>query len=189
VSGSFVSLCGGEVGGRVLLSCLHQGLRFGNCFAAVFQRFWTAPGSQLTILRRDFALHERLAHGEQPLIYGDGEQSRDFTYISNVVEANLRAAEAVAPWAAVINIANGERVTINSVLETMKKLTGRTGVQAEYAPSRTGDVRDSLADLTLARSLLGYEPKVGLEEGLRLTIDWWETSRFGKGTLINEESR
>ena len=120
-----------------------------------------------------------LFNGEQPMIYGDGEQSRDFTYISNVVEANLRAAEAVDAAGSVINIANGERVTINGVLETMKKLTGRSGVAAEYAPPRAGDVRDSVADLTLARSLLGYEPRVGLEEGLGLTIDWWKTSRFG----------
>lgn len=130
-----------------------------------------------------------LLNGEQPMIYGDGEQSRDFTYISNVVEANLRAAEAVEAVGSVINIANGERVTINGVLETMKKLTGRNGVQATYAPYRAGDVRDSLADLTIARSLLGYEPRVGLEEGLRLTIDWWETSRFGKSSLPNQESR
>lgn len=121
-----------------------------------------------------------LLNREQSVIYGDGEQSRDFTYISNVVDANLRAAESGSAVGHVINIANGERVTINEVFEKLKQLTGRTEAQAEYAPPRTGDVRDSLADLTLARSLLGYSPATGLEEGLRLTLNWWKTSRFSK---------
>ena len=125
---------------------------------------------------------DALLNGKQPVIYGDGEQSRDFTYISNVVDANLRAAESGSAVGQVINIANGERVTINEVFEMVKKLTGRADVQAEYAPSRTGDVRDSLADLNLARSLLGYSPQVGLEEGLRLTIDWWTNSRFSRAS-------
>ena len=123
-----------------------------------------------------------LMNAEQPVIYGDGEQSRDFTYISNVVDSNLRAAESVSAVGSVINIANGERVTINDLFETIKKLTGQTNARVEHAAPRTGDVRDSLADLTLAHSLLGYEPQVALEEGLRLTIDWWQTSRFRKAT-------
>ena len=90
-------------------------------------------------------------------------------------------AESASAVGQVINIANGERVTINEVFEMVKKLTGRAEVEAEYAPPRTGDVRDSLADLSLARSLLEYSPHVGLEEGLRLTIDWWTSSRFSKG--------
>jgi UDP-glucose 4-epimerase len=119
-------------------------------------------------------------NGKQPTIYGDGEQSRDFTYISNVVDANLRAAESDSAVGQVINIANGERVTINQVFEMIRKLTGRSDIQAEYAPARAGDVRDSLADLALARSLLAYKPQAGLEEGLRATIDWWTNSRFSK---------
>jgi nucleoside-diphosphate-sugar epimerase len=136
------------------------------------------PGSQYSGVISRFI--DALLNRGQPVIYGDGEQSRDFTYISNVVDANLRAAESGSAVGHTINIANGERVTINEVFENMKKLTGRMNVQAEYAPPRAGDVRDSLADLTLARSLLGYTPKVGLEEGLRLTLDWWKTSRFNK---------
>ena len=136
------------------------------------------PGSQYSGVISRFI--NALLNGEQPVIYGDGEQSRDFTYISNVVDANLRAAESGAAVGHVINIANGERVTINEVLEKLKKLTSRMEVQPEYSPSRTGDVRDSLADLTLARSLLGYSPTTGLEEGLRLTLDWWKSSRFSK---------
>jgi nucleoside-diphosphate-sugar epimerase len=136
------------------------------------------PGSQYSgVISRfiDSALNEK-----QPTIYGDGEQSRDFTYISNVVDANLKAAESDSAVGQVINIANGERITINEVFEMVKKLTGRSTLKAEYASPRAGDVRDSLADLSLARSLLGYRPEVGLEKGLRLTIDWWVKSRFSK---------
>src|ERR1051326_3135471 len=118
-----------------------------------------------------------LFSGEQPIIYGDGEQSRDFTYVSNVIKANLLAAESVAAVGRVINVANGRSVTINQVLELLKQLTGKTDVTAEYAAPRAGDVRDSLADLTLARSLLGYEPSVNLEEGMRLTLDWWKSNQ------------
>lgn len=136
------------------------------------------PGSQYSGVISRFI--DALLNGKQATIYGDGEQSRDFTYISNVVDANLSAAESVLAVGQVINIANGERVTINEVFEKVKKLTSRPDARAEYAPLRTGDVRDSLADLSLARSLLAYNPQVGLEEGLRLTIDWWISSRFSK---------
>ncbi|HZI49343.1 MAG TPA: NAD-dependent epimerase/dehydratase family protein, partial [Pyrinomonadaceae bacterium] len=115
-----------------------------------------------------------LMTGEQPVIYGDGEHSRDFTYISNVIDANLRAAESVTAVGEVINIANGHRTTLNELLETMKAVTGQSHVTARYEPPRAGDVRDSLADLTRARSLLGYEPRVSLDEGLRVTFDWWQ---------------
>lgn len=135
------------------------------------------PGSQYSGVISRFIL--ALENGDRPVIYGDGEQTRDFTYIANVVNANLRAAEAGAAVGKVINIANGESVSVNEVLATLQKLTG-SNQTAEYAPARTGDVRDSLADLTLARSVLGYEPLVGLEEGLRLTLDWWKTSRFSQ---------
>src|SRR2546428_3341302 len=134
------------------------------------------PSSQYSGVMSRFI--SALLDGERPVIYGDGEQSRDFTYVSNVVDANLLAAESVAAIGRVVNIANGRSVTINHVLELLKTLTGRTNVKAEHEPPRTGDVRDSLADLTLAHSLLGYNPSVGLEEGLRLTLDWWKTSRY-----------
>ena len=115
-----------------------------------------------------------LTTGELPGIYGDGEHSRDFTYIANVIDANLRAAESTAAVGEIINIANGHRTTLNELLETMKTVTGRSDVKARHEPPRAGDVRDSLADLTRARVLLGYEPRVSLEEGLKLTFDWWK---------------
>ena len=135
------------------------------------------PGSEYSGVISRFV--RALQTGEPPIIYGDGEQSRDFTYIANVVDANLRAAESSAAIGKTINIGNGKSVSVNKLLQTLKELSGNSSVTAEYREARPGDVRDSLADLTLAKSLLGYTPQVGLEEGLRLTLDWWKTSRFG----------
>ncbi|MGI8918073.1 MAG: SDR family oxidoreductase [Pyrinomonadaceae bacterium] len=119
-----------------------------------------------------------LLSGEQPVIYGDGEQSRDFTYIANVVEANLKAAETTKGIGKVINVANGERITLNELLKEVQSLTGKTDVSVDYRAARAGDVLHSLADITRARELLGFEPRVGLREGLQSTIDWWKQSRF-----------
>jgi nucleoside-diphosphate-sugar epimerase len=121
-----------------------------------------------------------LLSNERPVIYGDGEQSRDFTYIGDVVAANMRAAESSAAVGRVINFARGERTTLNQLLDILKSITGRNDAQAEYKEPRAGDVRHSLADITRARELLGYEPQTSLEEGLRLTIDWWKQSRFAR---------
>ncbi|MDQ3472566.1 MAG: SDR family oxidoreductase [Acidobacteriota bacterium] len=119
-----------------------------------------------------------LLSGEQPVIYGDGEQSRDFTYIANVVDANLKAAETTKGIGTVINVANGERITLNELLREVQELTGKTNVEVDYRAPRAGDVLHSLADITRARELLGFEPRVGLREGLQFTIDWWKQSRF-----------
>ncbi len=121
-----------------------------------------------------------LASGGRPVIYGDGEQSRDFTYVTNVVDGNLRAAESPQAVGRVINVATGRRTTLNELLDALKKIIGRTEVEAEYREPRVGDVRHSLADITRAREWLGYEPQVGLEEGLRHTLDWWKQSRYAK---------
>mgnify|MGYP003575115530 CR=1 FL=1 len=119
-----------------------------------------------------------LMNDEQPVIFGDGEQSRDFTYIDNVVAANMSAASSAGASGKVINVANGQRITLNELLSELKDLTGRNGVTAEYREPRVGDVRHSLADITMARDLLGYESKVDLREGLQRTLDWWKSSRF-----------
>jgi nucleoside-diphosphate-sugar epimerase len=134
------------------------------------------PGSQYSgVVSRFISM---LLSGERPVIYGDGEQSRDFTYIDNVVAANMNAATAPDAAGKVINVANGERITLNQLLEELKELTGNSDVTAEYLEPRVGDVRHSLADISRARELLGYESKVDLREGLRRTIDWWKSSRF-----------
>jgi nucleoside-diphosphate-sugar epimerase len=136
------------------------------------------PSSQYSGVISRFV--DALLTGKNPIIYGDGEQSRDFTFIENVVNANIRAAETTKGIGEVMNAANGERVTLNELLETLKKITGKESVSAEYREARAGDVKHSQADNARARECLGYEKLVGLEEGLRRTIEWWQTSRFAK---------
>ncbi len=124
-----------------------------------------------------------LMTGERPIIYGDGEQSRDFTYVTDVVEANLRAAETDRGIGEVMNVANGERITLNQLLEELKTLTGNSTVEAKYQPPRAGDVLHSQADISRARRFLDFEPRMKLREGLQLTIDWWKQSRFAPESL------
>ena len=119
-----------------------------------------------------------LLSGERPVIYGDGEQSRDFTYVDNVVHANVQAAQTTKGIGETINIANGERITLNELLAVLKDLTGAKDVAADYKETRAGDVKHSLADISRARQYLDFEPKIGLREGLQLTIEWWKQSRF-----------
>jgi nucleoside-diphosphate-sugar epimerase len=121
-----------------------------------------------------------LLSDERPVIYGDGETSRDFTYVENVVEANLKAAETKKGIGEVINIANGERITLNQLLDEIKQLTGKRSVDAEYREFRRGDVRHSLADISRARECLDFSPRIGLREGLERTIEWWKQSRFAQ---------
>jgi nucleoside-diphosphate-sugar epimerase len=109
--------------------------------------------------------------GRQPTIYGDGQQTRDFTYVANVVDGVLRASEAPEAAGEVINVATGGRISLNELLDTMKRIIG-SNVEAIYKEPRAGDVRDSQADITKAKNLLGYVPIVLLEEGLKHTIDW-----------------
>ena len=112
----------------------------------------------------------KLMAGERPTVFGDGEQSRDFTYVHNVVEANVLAMDAVGVAGRVFNVAYGRRTTLNQRLEELRELLG-TDVQAEYVAPRSGDVPHSLADCSRAREALGYEPGVDLREGLRRTIE------------------
>ena len=118
----------------------------------------------------------KMLAGEQPTIYGDGEQSRDFTYIDNVVEANLLAAAAPAEKVSgqMMNAATGARVTLNETFAILCELTGYKGKPA-YAAPRAGDIRDSLADNRLAGELLGYRPAIDFREGLRRTVEWYRT--------------
>jgi nucleoside-diphosphate-sugar epimerase len=113
-----------------------------------------------------------LLSNKVPTIYGDGEQTRDFTYIANVVDGVLRAVTAPAASGAVVNVATGSRISLNRLFQVMRDLTGST-VSVHYGPVRHGDVRDSQADITKARTLLGYEPLVSFEDGLRPTVEWY----------------
>jgi UDP-glucose 4-epimerase len=124
-------------------------------YAAVVPRFITA-----------------IADGRAVAVYGDGEQRRDFTYVENIVEANVAAADTDGVSGAVLNVATGRPTTVNELAETIGSLLGRS-VERDEQPERTGDVRDSWADVTRARELLGWEPRIGLEEGLRLAAEFF----------------
>lgn len=158
----------GELYARVFGRCYgleNVALRFFNVFgprqdphspySGVLSRFITA-------IRDD----------RQPVVFGDGEQSRDFTYVSNVVDAALRAAEAPDVSGMVFNAGTGGRFTLNGTLELLGKISGKQ-IHPVYEPPRAGDIRDSQADIRLARRLLGYVPSVNFEEGLRRTWDWY----------------
>src|SRR5271168_3374328 len=116
----------------------------------------------------------QMLRGEQPTIFGDGEQSRDFTYIENAVEANLLACQAPAEQAAgkMFNVATGRRVTLNETFKLLLPLTSYTGSPI-YGAERGGDIKHSLADISPAEKHLGYKPKVNFEEGLRQTVEWY----------------
>ena len=119
----------------------------------------------------------KMLAGEQPTIYGDGEHSRDFTYIDNVVHGNLLAAAAPAEKASgrMMNAATGTRVTLLQTFDILQELTGYQGVPA-FEPVRSGDIRDSLADIRLAKELIGYQPVIDFKEGLRRTVEWYRSS-------------
>jgi len=142
-------------------------LRYFNVFGP-----YQDPTSQYSGVLAVFC--RKMLAGEQPTIYGDGETSRDFTFIQNTVDGNLLAAAAPAEMVSgkVMNVATGVRVTLNEVVEVLRGITGYTGPVA-YAPERAGDIKHSLADISLAGELLGYRPSVGFREGLERTVEWY----------------
>jgi nucleoside-diphosphate-sugar epimerase len=132
------------------------------------------PTSQYSGVLALFTL--KMLAGEIPTIYGDGEQSRDFTFIENVVHANLLASEADAERVSgkVFNVATGHRVTLNQAVELLRQATGYSG-EVRYGQERGGDVKHSLADISLAKEYLGYEPLVDFAEGIARTVAWYKT--------------
>jgi nucleoside-diphosphate-sugar epimerase len=114
-----------------------------------------------------------LLAGRAPVIHGDGEQTRDFTYVANVVDGVLKAAHAPRASGEVINVATGGRISLNALFQTLKRIVG-ADVEPTYQDARAGDVRDSQADISKAQALLGYAPSVDLEEGLRRTVAWYQ---------------
>jgi UDP-glucose 4-epimerase len=129
------------------------------------------PTSQYSGVLSRFML--AVIEGQPPVIYGDGEQSRDFTYVENIVDETLRACEASGASGLVFNGGTGARITLNQVLKMLERITGKI-IQAKYDGPRNGDIRDSQADVSLARKILGYEPRVLFEEGLKRTWDWYK---------------
>ncbi len=167
-----LSKLAGEMYGQVFQRCYgleFVSLRYFNVFGPRQD-----PGSPYSGVLSLF--NAAFLEGTQPAVYGDGEQSRDFTYIGNVVEANLLACEAKRAAGLAINIGTGSRYTLNQTLALLEKITGRPS-KANYAPTREGDIRDSQADISRAREVLGYNPRIGFEEGLKLTWDWFCTAQ------------
>jgi UDP-glucose 4-epimerase len=115
--------------------------------------------------------------GTPPVIFGDGEQTRDFTYVDNAVQANILACEMPNVSGKVFNIGVGSRFSLNQTVELLRKISG-IPLEAQYDQPREGDIRDSQADITLAREFLGYDPQVSFEEGLRRTFEWYHTSHL-----------
>jgi UDP-glucose 4-epimerase len=155
--------------------------RYCVSFSRVYEQFETvvlryfnvfgprqSPSSQYAAVVPLFVTH--IARGEPIVVYSDGEQSRDFTYVANVVDATLRAGDAAGANGRIFNVAAGKPASVNALADAIGRILGKP-VAREEAPPRPGDVRDSWADVSAARDALGYEPHVSLEEGLRLTID------------------
>jgi UDP-glucose 4-epimerase len=143
-------------------------LRYFNVFGP-----YQDPTSQYSGVLSKFCT--AMLRNETPTIYGDGEQSRDFTYIDNCVQANLLAASAPAEKVAgkCFNTATGRRVTLNETVEILRKITGYSG-KVNYEAERKGDIKHSLADIAPAKEAMGYDPKVGFEEGLEKTVAWYK---------------
>jgi len=118
-----------------------------------------------------------LCDGQQPKIYGDGEHTRDFTYVANVVDGVLRACHAPAASGEVINVATGGRVSLNQLFRAVRDLVG-ANIEPLYEAPRAGDVKDSQADISKAERLLGYRPMVSFEEGLKHTVNWYRGSQM-----------
>ncbi len=161
------------------LASEHYMISFFRCYGleTVALRYFNVfgphqdPSSQYSGVLSKFIT--QMLSGEQPTIHGDGEQSRDFTYIDNAVEANLLACRATsqAAWK-VFNVATGRRVTLNETFQLLRGITSYKG-QPNYGPERGGDIKHSLADISQAEKYLSYKPKVDFEEGLRRTVEWY----------------
>ena len=172
-----VALRAAEAGGGAVLPDVHAALRLRDGHDPVFQRLRAAAGSRSSPYSGVISLFSTaLLEGRQPTIYGDGEQTRDFTYVANVVDGVLRACEAKGVAGEVINVATGGRISLNELLRVMNGIIG-TSIQPIYAEPRAGDVKDSQADISKAEQLLGYRPTVSLEEGLTHTLDWCRSER------------
>jgi len=152
---------------------------FGRCYGLenVCVRYFNIfgprqdPGSPYSGVLSKFVT--AFLEDQPPVIYGDGEQTRDFTYVENAVQANLLACEAPSATGDVFNVGTGSRISLNETLELLRRITGKK-LQAKYDPPREGDIRDSQADLTKSRTVLGYEPTVTFEEGLERTFAWYQ---------------
>ncbi len=158
------------------------GQTFGRCYGLenVALRYFNIfgprqdPGSPYSGVLAKFCT--AFLEETQPVVFGDGEQTRDFTYVDNAVQANLLACEAPNVSGRVFNVGLGGRTSLNDVLRELGKITGKT-LEAKYEPPRDGDIRDSQADISQAREYLGYDPQVGFEDGLKRTFEWYRETQ------------
>lgn len=158
------------------------GQTFGRCYGLenVALRYFNIfgprqdPASPYSGVLAKFCM--AFLEGSEPVVFGDGEQTRDFTYVENAVQANLLACEAPNVSGKVFNVGIGGRVSLNEVLNELGKITGKS-LAAKYEPPRDGDIRDSQADISQAREYLGYEPQVTFKDGLARTFDWYRASQ------------
>ncbi len=154
---------------------------FGRCYGleAVCLRYFNIfgprqdPDSPYSGVLSRFAA--AFLEEQPPVVYGDGEQTRDFTYVDNAVQANLLACEAPSASGGVFNVGTGARVSLNQTLEQLQRISGKK-LEVKYEPAREGDIRDSQADITKAREVLGYEPAVVFDEGLERTFEWYRVN-------------
>jgi nucleoside-diphosphate-sugar epimerase len=164
-----VQKCAGEHYCRAFSECFGLetiALRYFNVFGARQD-----PASQYAAAIPAFTV--AILNGQPPTVYGDGEQTRDFSYIDNVVHGNLLAMEAAKTLGEVVNVACGDKISVNQVIAVINRVLGKN-VTAHHVETRPGDVRHSCADITLAKELLGYEPQIGFEDGLRRAIDYYK---------------
>ena len=173
----------GEAYGRVfqdLYGLEFVALRYFNVFGPRQD-----PGSPYSGVLSIF--NQALLARKQPTVFGDGEQSRDFVFVGNVVEANLLAAESESEPGHIFNVGTGIRSTLNQTLALLGKVSGRPSA-ANYAPTREGDIRDSQADIALAVDVLGYRPHVSFEEGLKQTWEWFRSTAAAGGYSAEKAS-
>jgi UDP-N-acetylglucosamine 4-epimerase len=125
-----------------------------------------------------------LLNNISPIIYGDGNQTRDFTFITNAVQGNIKAmfTENINTKGAIFNIAVGEQITLNKLIEFLQKFIN-TNIQPTYKTERPGDIRDSLADITKAKTILNYQPTIKVEDGIKQTLDWFKKNKMPNYTL------
>jgi UDP-glucose 4-epimerase len=161
-----------KAAGELLLSTFYRAYGLQTLSLRYFNVFGPRqdPTNQYSGVIAAFA--SRMIRGQAPIIYGDGTQSRDFTFIENVVHANLLGAEAPEVHGEVVNVGCGESIDLNRMVAVFNTVLG-THLKAVYEPPRAGDVKASLADISAAGRLLGYKPPVGFDEGLRRTIAWY----------------
>lgn len=162
----------GEIYGQAFLKCYGLetvSLRYFNIFGPRQD-----PGSPYSGVLAKFCT--AFLEDTPPVVFGDGEQTRDFTFVDNAVHANLLACEAPNVAGKVFNVGCGDRISLNQVLAALGKVTGKP-LQAQYDAPREGDIRDSQADISEARRYLGYAPQVGFQEGLELTFGWYRESQ------------